>query len=74
MVANSAANINDPDCNEISNEIDITVLPHSPDTDLVVEICQGNSYTLGSNTYTTSGNYSSTFSNVNGCDSVVNLL
>ena len=72
-VANSPADINDPLCSEISNPVEITVLQNSPETNLVEEICQGESYTLGSNTITTSGNYSYTFSNANGCDSVVNL-
>lgn len=36
-----------------------------------VTVCFGDSYTIGSNTYTASGTYSDTLSNVVGCDSVV---
>jgi hypothetical protein len=38
-------------------------------------ICPGSSYTLGSNTYTSSGVYSDTLSGatINGCDSIVTL-
>lgn len=36
-----------------------------------VEICDGTSYTVGMNTYTTSGNYTDTLTNAFGCDSIV---
>lgn len=36
-----------------------------------VEICDGTSYTVGPNTYTTTGNYSDTLTNAFGCDSIV---
>lgn len=35
-------------------------------------ICQGDSYTIGGNTYTTAGSYTNVFQTVNGCDSIVN--
>jgi hypothetical protein len=36
-------------------------------------ICQGESYTLGSQTLTANGLYSEVFSSVQGCDSIINL-
>jgi hypothetical protein len=36
-----------------------------------VNICFGDSITVGNNTYSQSGNYTDVFSSVNGCDSVV---
>ncbi|XZF13181.1 gliding motility-associated C-terminal domain-containing protein [Chitinophagaceae bacterium MMS25-I14] len=36
-------------------------------------ICQGQSYTLGSNTYTTAGSYTVHFTTAGGCDSAVTL-
>ena len=35
-------------------------------------ICNGNSVTVGNNTYTTSGSYSDILTGANGCDSIVN--
>ncbi|MCB0571052.1 MAG: gliding motility-associated C-terminal domain-containing protein [Phaeodactylibacter sp.] len=40
---------------------------------LVETICEGESYTVGSNTYTQTGNYSDNFISSDGCDSIVNL-
>lgn len=34
-------------------------------------LCFGESFTVGGNTYTVSGNYKDTLSNVNGCDSII---
>ena len=36
-------------------------------------ICQGGSYTFGTQTLTTAGNYSRTIQTVAGCDSIINL-
>lgn len=36
-----------------------------------ISLCEGESYFVGSNMYTNSGNYSDVFSNINGCDSVI---
>jgi gliding motility-associated-like protein len=41
------------------------------DTTVNVSICYGDSYTIGSNTYTLSGNYIDGILSVNGCDSIV---
>jgi hypothetical protein len=46
---------------------------NSTDTAIVAEICQGEFYTFGSQVLTTTGSYSEAFTNVTGCDSVVNL-
>ena len=73
VVANSAGDINNPDCNEVSNSIEIIVYPHSPVTQLNEEICDGEVFAVGANSYTTSGNYSDILTNINGCDSLVNL-
>lgn len=34
-------------------------------------ICQGDSYSIGGNTYTTAGTYVNTLQSINGCDSIV---
>lgn len=36
-----------------------------------VTLCEGESITVGTNTYTTTGNYTDVFTNVVGCDSIV---
>ena len=46
---------------------------NSTDTAIVAEICQGEFYTFGTQVLTTTGSYSETFTNITGCDSVVNL-
>ncbi len=38
-----------------------------------ITICQGDSYDFGGTSYNTAGNYVHTFSDLNGCDSVVTL-
>ncbi|OFX28312.1 MAG: hypothetical protein A2033_18900, partial [Bacteroidetes bacterium GWA2_31_9] len=38
-----------------------------------VEVCDGDSYTFGTQTLTTTGVYNETFTTINGCDSVVTL-
>lgn len=36
-----------------------------------IQLCSGESITIGTNTYTVSGNYSDTLTALNGCDSIV---
>ncbi|MCK6640308.1 MAG: T9SS type A sorting domain-containing protein [Bacteroidia bacterium] len=49
---------------------DLTVtLPDS--SAQAVTVCNGGSYSIGANTYTASGVYADTLTNINGCDSVV---
>jgi hypothetical protein len=50
----------------------LTVNPVYDVTD-EAEICDGDSYTFGTQTLTTSGEYEETFSSISGCDSVVTL-
>jgi len=52
--------------------INLTVLPGVPPT-LNEVICEGESYNFGNNIYTESGVYTSTFSNPNGCETLVTL-
>ncbi len=53
--------------------LDLTVHP-IPETNLVEEICDGETYTVGSSGYTTSGAYQDVLTSVvTGCDSIVNL-
>ena len=51
----------------------LTVLPEVPVTDERATICHGETYTWQGKTYTASGDYTVTLSNVYGCDSVVML-
>ena len=53
--------------------LDLTVLPEVPVTEEVAAICFGETYTWQGNEYTESGDYSVTYQDVNGCDSVVSL-
>ena len=52
--------------------VNLTVLPPNS-TSLAVDICGGQTYTLGNQTYAASGTYQHIFSAANGCDSTVNL-
>ncbi|WP_222845938.1 T9SS type B sorting domain-containing protein [Flavilitoribacter nigricans] len=52
--------------------LDLTVLPAYEET-LDEEICDGESYGFGSQTLTTGGTYTETFTAENGCDSTVTL-
>ena len=50
--------------------LNLTVNPTSS-TFLNITICEGESFTVGSSTYTVSGDYQDTLSNLYGCDSVI---
>ncbi|HQU58339.1 MAG TPA: hypothetical protein PLU64_04065, partial [Saprospiraceae bacterium] len=53
--------------------LDLTVYP-IPETALVQEICDGESFPVGSSNYTTTGVYQDVLTSVvTGCDSIVNL-
>lgn len=43
------------------------------ETNLNIARCEGESYTVGNNTYSTTGMYMDTFLSQDGCDSIVNL-
>ncbi len=58
-------------CDSIVN-LNLTVFP-VPVTDLAPSICDGESYSVGTSTYTTTGTYQNVLTTVNGCDSIVNL-
>ena len=53
--------------------LNLTVLPEVPVTEEVAAICFGETYTWQGEEYTDSGEYSVTYQDVNGCDSVVSL-
>ncbi|MBK7428112.1 MAG: hypothetical protein IPI60_14345 [Saprospiraceae bacterium] len=63
-----------PDVNGCDSTIilNLTVHPLS-ETILTEEICDGNSYSVGSSVYTTSGTYTDILPDVNSCDSTVIL-
>ena len=50
----------------------IIVLPNASES-ITASICDGQSYTFGSQTLTTGGTYTNTLTAANGCDSVVTL-
>jgi gliding motility-associated-like protein len=52
--------------------LNLTVNP-IPVTNLVRTVCAGQSFTVGSSTYTTTGNYQEVLTAATGCDSIVNL-
>ena len=52
--------------------LDLTVLPSSIN-DFTASICNGDTYTFGSQSLTTAGQYTEIFTSSNGCDSTVNL-
>lgn len=52
--------------------INLVIAPLTP-VNLTVTICSGQSYTVGTSTYTASGSYDDTLTSINGCDSIVLL-
>ncbi len=52
--------------------VNLTVLPGAPSI-LNETICEGESFNFGSNIYTVGGEYTSLFSNPNGCETLVTL-
>jgi PKD repeat protein len=63
---------NEYQCEAVSDLVTITVFPTYSETDFA-SICNGETYTFGSQTLTQQGVYTETFSSVWGCDSVVEL-
>jgi hypothetical protein len=53
--------------------LDLEVFEHE-ETDLEMHLCEGETVTVGSNTYSETGFYSDTLQTIHGCDSIVNLL
>ena len=65
---------NPPLCAEVTgNCIDIFIGSPPAPVDLEEEICEGESFVVGSESFSTGGNYSVTLTNDFGCDSVVDL-
>jgi gliding motility-associated-like protein len=52
--------------------LNLTVLP-TPQTTLTISICDDESYTVGTSTYTMPGTYTDVLTAANGCDSTVTL-
>ena len=59
-------------CDSVAT-LNLTVRNAITPTTNAVTICQGDSYTFGGTNYTTAGSYPATFTNANGCDSLVTL-
>ncbi|MBK8503060.1 MAG: gliding motility-associated C-terminal domain-containing protein [Saprospiraceae bacterium] len=72
LVADRLANIGNFDCNALSEEVELIVL-RPVATDLLESICDGDTYVVGSSSYTLTGLYQDVLTGSNGCDSVVNL-
>ncbi len=72
IVADNVLNLTNNDCNVISEEIELIITQPSV-TDLVEEICEGETYTVGTSQYSESGSYTDVLIGPNGCDSIVNL-
>lgn len=53
--------------------LNLTILP-TPTTNLTESICDGDTFTVGTSDYTTTGNYQDVLIASNGCDSTVNLF
>lgn len=64
---------NEYGCDSIIATLHLTVLPKVPETIIRDTICYNDVYTWNDRNYYTSGQYSLTLPNVNGCDSVVTL-
>jgi hypothetical protein len=62
--------INGCDSTVITN---LTVRP-TYNVDNPQSICEGESYTVGGNTYSSAGNYTDVLQSINGCDSTVNTV
>ncbi len=63
-----------PFCADVSdNNVPVTILPPIPDTNLTETICQGDTYTIGTTQFNSSGNHTVVLNSFNSCDSTVNL-
>ena len=62
------------DLNNCSSVDNITITVNSPSTSTISEtICSNGTYTFGTQSLSTSGTYTETFTNESGCDSIVTL-
>ena len=72
MAYSSEANRNGASgCDSIVN-LDLTVLPEI-NTSINAQICDGSSYELAGESYSTSGTYTGVLTAANGCDSIVEV-
>ncbi|MDH3648587.1 MAG: gliding motility-associated C-terminal domain-containing protein [Saprospiraceae bacterium] len=72
LIAGRLQDLLNPDCNVISDPLELIIIPPLV-TNLEEEICEGDSYQVGSSTYTEAGSYTDILVAASGCDSVVNL-
>ncbi|MFM7701222.1 MAG: cohesin domain-containing protein, partial [Bacteroidota bacterium] len=59
-------------CSATSAVVNVIVKPNSSTT-INAEICQGQTYTFGTQSLSTSGTYTRTVPSANGCDSIITL-
>ncbi len=64
-----AVEVSDANCTDTSTCIAISCLNGTYNE--AVDICGGQSYTIGTSTYTSSGNYTDTLQSIAGCDSII---
>ncbi len=63
------------DANSCSNSISNMLTVYNTYTKLdTITICEGSSYTFGTQSITTAGTYFNTFNTIHGCDSIIQLL
>lgn len=72
LVANSVAQLSQPLCH-ISSEIDTIQIQPEAVTNLQETVCEGESITIGNNTYSETGFFQEILTAENGCDSIVQL-
>ncbi len=72
LVGETVPNLTEPTCRLTSDTLFFEVLP-SFETQLVESICQGQTYTVGNETFTDPGSYQLDFTAETGCDSIVFL-
>ncbi len=58
-------------CDSVVN-LALTIIPRQ-ETIITAEICRGENYTIGDESYTESGDYTQVLTGLEGCDSIVNL-
>ncbi len=73
IVGTNTLDLNNPDCQTISDETYLTVLTPPAVTDLSATICLGEAYSFGNEMYNTADIYTDTLTAFNGCDSIINL-
>jgi hypothetical protein len=61
-----------PNCSSASSPLEVLVKNHSS-ASITQSICQGQSFTFGSQVLTSAGTYTRTIPSANGCDSVITL-